>query len=330
MDTTESMRALRAAIDRISSRVNAGQLARAALSLSEAYRAAPDHPRPGVAMAGDAARIAYLVTRFPATLSALTAAARQVTGRLDVGVTRDLLELGAGPGPSLWALAPWMPSLQRVRLIDADHRMLAIARELAASAPMAAGTAVECVTGDLRRPRDLVAADVVVLSYALGELDAPDRPGLIDVAWAATRDTLLVVEAGTSAGFARILQARRHLLEAGARLVAPCPHSAACPVTAPDWCHFSARTERTRLHRQLKGGTLGYEDEKFSFVAVSRRGDATCAPARVVARSQLHSGFVRLRLCTPEGLREDTVSRRHGPRYRAARHASWGDEWEGG
>jgi ribosomal protein RSM22 (predicted rRNA methylase) len=321
------MIALRAAVERIVGRVDAAQLTRAARDLSDAYRAAPDRPRPGVAMDSDAARIAYLVTRFPATLAALAAAMRQVASRVDIAEARELLELGSGPGPSLWALAPLMPALERARCVDADHRMLAIARELAGSAPLPAGTSVDCAAGDLARLPRLVPADVVVLSYALGELADASRTGLIDAAWGATRDTLLLVEPGTSAGFERIRKARSRLLEAGAHLVAPCPHSDACPVTAPDWCHFAARTERTRLHRQLKGGTLGYEDEKFSFVAVTRREEVTLAPARVIARPRIRSGFVQLRVCAEDGIRDQTVSRRHGSRYRAARHASWGDEW---
>jgi ribosomal protein RSM22 (predicted rRNA methylase) len=323
------MIALRAAVERIVGRVDAAQLTRAARDLSDAYRTAPDRPRPGLAMDSDAARIAYLVTRFPATLAALAAAMRQVASRVDIAEARELLELGSGPGPSLWALAPLMPALERARCVDADHRMLAIARELAESAPLPPSAAVDYVTGDLSRPSSLIPADVVVMSYALGELAERDRAAVTDRAWAATRDTLIVVEPGTSAGFERIRAARRHLVEMEAALIAPCPHADSCPVASPDWCHFAARTERTRLHRQLKGGALGYEDEKFSFVAVTRCGGATRAAARIVSRPHLHSGFVRLRLCSRDGLREETVSRRHGPRYRAARHASWGDEWEG-
>ncbi|MEU9384658.1 small ribosomal subunit Rsm22 family protein, partial [Streptomyces sp. NPDC048279] len=94
-----------------------------------------------------------------------------------------------------------------------------------------------------------------------------------------------------------------------------------------DWCHFSARVSRSSLHRQVKGGSLAYEDEKFSYVAATRL-PAAPAPARVVRRPQIRKGQVLLDLCEKdERLRRTTVTKRHGDLYKAARDADWGDEW---
>ena len=98
----------------------------------------------------------------------------------------------------------------------------------------------------------------------------------------------------------------------------------------PDWCHFAARAQRSRLHRQLKHGSLGYEDEKYSYVVVGRHlaGQGASSASRVVARPLGRSGLVQLALCTTEGLRNVVVSRRQGAAYRAARDVAWGDSWE--
>ncbi|WP_220189546.1 small ribosomal subunit Rsm22 family protein, partial [Streptomyces phytophilus] len=121
------------------------------------------------------------------------------------------------------------------------------------------------------------------------------------------------------------------LVDAGFEVLAPCPHSAACPMEGTaDWCHFAARVQRSALHRRVKGGELGHEDEKFSYVAAVRPGGtaAAPAPARVVRHPQLRKGLVLLELCTAgEGLARTTVSKRQGPRYRAARDVRWGDAW---
>ena len=79
--------------------------------------------------------------------------------------------------------------------------------------------------------------------------------------WAKTRDTLLVVEPGTPAGYARIIALRDHLIALGAHVAAPCPHDGQCPLQPPDWCHFSQRLQRTRAHMQVKGAELPFEEQ---------------------------------------------------------------------
>src|SRR5207244_3373275 len=100
-----------------------------------------------------------------------------------------------------------------------------------------------------------------------------------------------------------ILAARDLLVAAGLRIAAPCPHSADCPIgPGTDWCHFSARVSRSSLHRQVKGGSLPYEDEKFSYVAAVHPEARSAAPrpaaARVLRRPQIRKGQVLLELCT--------------------------------
>src|SRR5262245_48358928 len=121
------------------------------------------------------------------------------------------------------------------------------------------------------------------------------------------------------------MAARNRLLAAGAHLIAPCPHEAACPLTPPDWCHFAERLPRSRLHRQAKGGEAPFEDEKFGYLAVSRRPGALPA-ARVLAPPRAAPGRVRLKLCLAEGRAEERlVSRRQRGAFRLARRRGWGD-----
>jgi ribosomal protein RSM22 (predicted rRNA methylase) len=94
-----------------------------------------------------------------------------------------------------------------------------------------------------------------------------------------------------------------------------------------DWCHFSQRIERTSLHRQLKGGELGYEDEKFSYI-VADKSCASPTAARIVRHPRKHSGHVQLMLCTTAGHIENrTVTRSSKAAYKQARKAEWGDIW---
>ncbi|WP_309237910.1 small ribosomal subunit Rsm22 family protein [Streptomyces albidus (ex Kaewkla and Franco 2022)] len=175
----------------------------------------------------------------------------------------------------------------------------------------------------------LPAADLVTVSYVLGELAEQDRQTVVEAALRAA-PAVVLTEPGTPDGYARVIAARDMLIEAGLRVLAPCPHSAVCPmVPGEDWCHFAARVNRSSLHRQVKGGSLPYEDEKFSYVAAVRpelAGDP--AAGRVVRRPQKRKGQVLLDLCTAEdGLRPTTVTKRHGSDYRWARDVKWGESW---
>lgn len=91
-----------------------------------------------------------------------------------------------------------------------------------------------------------------------------------------------------------------------------------------DWCHFSARVERSSLHRRLKGGTLGHEDEKFSYVAATKHAFPFPA-SRVLREPVRHSGHVILKLCTEEGVKQPTISKKMGELYKQARKVEWGD-----
>ena len=170
-------------------------------------------------------------------------------------------------------------------------------------------------------------ADLVTLSYVLGELPDATRDDV--VRWlAAKAGAVALIEPGTPAGYERIRAARARLIELGLHVVAPCPHDGGCPIEpGADWCHFATRLPRSGLHRRLKAATLGFEDEKFAYVVASR--EAPQRPdARIIRHPKKHKGWVALDLCTTDGLKPGVaVSKKQGPRYRAARDAEWGDGW---
>jgi ribosomal protein RSM22 (predicted rRNA methylase) len=296
MQTARLPEALQEAILEQVAAFSTAELAQAAARLSEAYR----RGLPPL-LDSPVSRGAYLVTRLPASYAALTRAAAELPFAPD-----SWLDLGAGPGAAAW-VAPCP-----VTLVDANPHWedLRPARRICAS---------------LERLPDLEAHDVVSLVYVVNELPPVVRGRVIDEAWRLARRALLVVEPGTPQGFAHLLEARRKLLELGARILAPCPHGGPCPLEGKDWCHFAVRVERSRLHRQLKGGSLGFEDEKFCYLAVVRE-EPEPAQARVLRHPEVRQGLIRLELCTREGVRERKVTRRD-PLWRQARKVSWGDRW---
>jgi ribosomal protein RSM22 (predicted rRNA methylase) len=164
----------------------------------------------------------------------------------------------------------------------------------------------------------------VVASYLIGEMDDAERKNLAELMWAKTRDTLLVVEPGTPQGYARIIALRQQLIGLGAHIAAPCPHDNPCPLQAPDWCHFTQRLQRSQAHKQIKGAELPFEDEKFSYVALTRAPVASRV-ARVLAQPIVSKVEVTAKLCTSEGVEMARVPRRAKADYACARRWRWGD-----
>ncbi|PZT74812.1 MULTISPECIES: small ribosomal subunit Rsm22 family protein [unclassified Streptomyces] len=268
---------------------------------------------------------AYAAYRMPATFEAVRAALGALREAAPDWAPATHTDVGGGTGSASWAVAgEWRG--HRTTVLDWAEPALALGRELAAAGPDALRTA------DWRRARigedlELARADLVTISYVLNELTGPARTALIDAA-AAAAQAVVVVEPGTPDGYTRIIEARDRLTAAGLTVAAPCPHSDACPIEpGTDWCHFAVRVSRSSLHRQVKGGSLAYEDEKFSYVVATRFAPDPVT-ARVIRRPQIRKGQVLLDLCTrDEALGRTTVTKRHGGLYRAARDTDWGDPW---
>ncbi|MCI0351622.1 MAG: small ribosomal subunit Rsm22 family protein [Acidobacteriales bacterium] len=318
-------RALSAAIEEQVSRFDGKALARAAEALSLAYRR--ESQRTKGFLGSDLHRAAYLVTRMPATYAAVRAVLEEARLRLPQANITSLLDLGAGPGTAAWAAAEVFPSIAHITLLERNAELIRLGKSLAAHSPHSALAKAQWEQADLNSAVHLRPYDLVVLSYSLGELGAGEP--LVRSAWAAVQVALAVVEPGTPRGFGTILDARRALLAAGGHVAAPCPHDRECPMVSSknDWCHFAERLERSAAHRYAKGAGMGYEDEKFSYVVVTKPEVARVA-ARILRHPVKHKGHVRLELCTPAGLSTQTITRSERDAYRHARQAKWGSEWE--
>jgi ribosomal protein RSM22 (predicted rRNA methylase) len=269
---------------------------------------------------------AYLATRMPATMAAAGAAMRAVGAAMPRFRPRTMLDVGAGTGSAVWAATALWPTIDGITALERSDAALTRGAALAAASQVGALASARWVLADGRRT-DLSAADLVTATYVLGEMSDPDRDRLVVALWGATPPggVLLVVEAGSSVGFERVRAVRARLIAAGATIAAPCPHDGACPMVAPDWCHFGARLGRSRLHRRAKAVAAPYEDEPYAYVAATR-GSADRF-ARVLARPDVRSGAIGLRLCTPDGIVSRVVSRRDRAAYREARHLRWGSAY---
>jgi ribosomal protein RSM22 (predicted rRNA methylase) len=237
-----------------------------------------------------------------------------------------MLDLGAGPGTAMWAAAEIFPDLSRVALVERDEDWIILGKGLTTASRIDAIRAVHWEQGSVTGQLPTGRFDLVAMSYVLNEVAAGERIAAVRTAWERTGSLLLIAEPGTSVGFENIRELRRDLISLGAHIVAPCPHGHACPMEGGNWCHFAERLRRSSLHRVAKSAELGYEDEKYSYVVFSRAA-VRLPDSRVLRHPRKHSGHVELELCTPEGLKRETISRKSGDKYKQARKSEWGDAW---
>jgi ribosomal protein RSM22 (predicted rRNA methylase) len=292
---------------------------RAAL-ISKTYR---DGGNSGAAIRTEADALAYALARMPATYAAVTAGLNALCEITPDFAPQNLIDVGAGPGTATWAAAEAFPSLATLTLVDANPALRALALDLGRGSTRLRDLKYE--RGEARAAlADTEPADLVVASYMIGEISEQEQRELAALMWSKTRDTLLVVEPGTPAGYGRIIALREQLIAAGAHVAAPCPHDGKCPLQAPDWCHFTQRLPRSRTHMQVKGVELPFEDEKFSYVALTRAPPARQFE-RVLAQPIVTKIEVTAKLCTPDGLAITSVSRRAKAAFARARRWRWGD-----
>ena len=181
--------------------------------------------------------LAYALARMPATYAAVTASLNALREIAPGFAPKTLLDVGAGPGTASWAAAEAFSSLQGFALLDANRALRALALDLAAGSARLGS--IDYRHGEARAMlAEAAPADLVVASYMIGEIGETERRALIELMWARTRDTLLIVEPGTPAGYGRIIAAREQLIASGAHVAAPCPHDGKCPLADPRLVSF--------------------------------------------------------------------------------------------
>lgn len=266
----------------------------------------------------------YSLMRMPATFGAVSFALEQLCEVSDF-VPRSLLDAGAGTGAGSWA-ATSLFALEDITCLEREIAMENIGKGFMSEAGDKALKNAQWIHTDLSGDiGGKYTSDLVIASYVLNEMSMDERLKTVDKLWENTKQMLLIVEPGTPAGFNNIKAIRNHMLEKGAHIAAPCPHSENCHVAENDWCHFTCRIQRGKLHKLVKGADVPYEDEKFSYIAFCR--DA-CKPMenRIMRHPIIEKGRVRLTLCTRDnGIIEKTVTKKDGEQYRAAKKASCGE-----
>jgi len=302
---------------------DAAKLAKDAKTISENYRLRTGSGARLLTKESEA--MAYAASRMPATAAAAYAAISRAIRAADV-MPLTLLDCGAGTGAASFA-ADALIDLEEITCLEREDAMRAVGARLMQEAGGALSGA-KWASWDLTDKTPLPRAGLVVEGYMLGELAQGMRLPAARRLWDAAGEMLILIEPGTPQGFENLLAVREYLCSLGAYVAAPCPAGTGkCPVKEEDWCHFTVRVQRTKLHKLLKGGDAPYEDEKFAYMAFTREAPRNACAARVLRHPQIDPGRITLTLCEG-GRKTSRIVTKKDPLWKRARKINAGDSVE--
>ncbi len=267
-------------------------------------------------------RLAYIAARMPATYAAVANVLQEIPNKDDV---ISVLDVGAGCGTASFAAAEIMNNLNKVTLIEQNKEMIKLGQKLANEHSLLKEANWFC-ENILLNQTVFTPHDVVILSYSLNEIKPELQQQIILKLWDVTNKYLIIVEPGTQASFQIIHSLRSLFISRNEVLLSPCSHSNTCPAFATgDWCHFFSRVQRTSFHKYLKQGERGFEDEKYSYLILSKTPKVNYS-ARIVREPVKRSGFISLKLCSEEGFLNKIFTKKDKTVYNALKDSEWGDK----
>lgn len=267
--------------------------------------------------------LAYAAVRMPATYGAIMTALQNTLEIYNPQI-HSILDVGAGTGAGTWAISNIIDFEDSICL-EREDEMMNLGKSLMQESGIQQLENVQWEKFDLVSSEIEHKADLVICSYVLNELSETDRKQALEKLWKATNKILLIIEPGTPVGFSEIKEIRKSLMETGGKVIAPCPIIEKCPIAEDDWCHATCRVSRTKIHKLLKSGDVPYEDEKFSYIAVSKEMFEKSDFARVLRHPKIESGKITLQICSKNGISEKVITKKDKELFKLAKKASCGD-----
>lgn len=265
--------------------------------------------------------IAYAISRMPATYGAVYNALKYC---LDIynPVIKTVADIGAGTGTATIAVSQLL-DVEKIECFEREDSMRKVGINIFKKYSNLSDK-TNWIKLDICNDEITEKYNLVVTSYMLNEISDEQKNIIVEKLWKISKDMLLIVEPGTMEGYKNIINAKRKLLEMGANIIAPCKNDK-CKLPKDDWCNFSCRVQRTKIHKELKEGNAPYEDEKYMYIAVSKQKINQTNRKRILRHPIIHNGFVKLKVCDEEDIKEITISKKDKERFKLARKSKVGD-----
>lgn len=273
----------------------------------------------------DEEALVYSIVRMPATYGAVYTSLNWSLENFDEELN-SVLDVGAGTGAASWAVSECLHKELKITCLEREDAMLNLGKEYMQNESVSLTNAI-WIKQDVSNTEIKEKADLVISSYMLNELSDENRLQAVQKLWNATNKLLLIIEPGTPESFKKMKRIREYLIECGGNVIAPCVHNQKCELPENDWCQFTCRISRSKLHKILKGGDSPFEDEKFFYLAISKDEKITTKKefSRVLRHPKIETGKITLKLCGSNGIEEKMITKKQKDLFKMARKIESGD-----
>ncbi len=313
------------AIENKVSEYNIKELKESALNLSKRYM---ESERTGdTLLKTNLDTVAYSVIRMPATYSAIRTCLEKVNEIYDFDI-KSVLDIGSGTGAAEWAITDVYENVLDITCLEREKGMREISKNYFSYSDELKN--VKFIEADiLKDDLNEVKKDLCVLSYIINELDENDRLKVIEKAIDAVNKVLLVVEPGTPEGFNNVKIIRDYLYGKGYKIIAPCTgFMGRCDIPENDWCASSVRVQRTKTHKYLKDAEIGFEDEKFSYIAICKENvdfNLNDNVRRILRHPKIENGRVTVKFCQNGEIIEKVITKKDKELFKKVKKKNIGD-----
>ena len=264
--------------------------------------------------------LAYSIMRMPATYGAVYSALKHTLERIE-GNIQSVLDIGAGTGAATWAISELLET-KNMQCFEREQVMLELGKSFMSQNPKLKDVSWDYM--DIVEDKLDTKADLVVTSYMLNEIKPENRKSVIDKLIKSSNHIVLMIEPGTPEGFKNIKEVQKIAIENGLHIIAPCTFQGICPLPDDDWCHSIVRMERTKVHKVLKNADLPYEDEKFSYIAISKENYNNMG-IRILRHPMIEKGKVTLKVCHNGKIEEMVVTKKDKELFKMVKKKKCGD-----
>ncbi|NGX56530.1 MAG: hypothetical protein K1060chlam5_00773 [Candidatus Anoxychlamydiales bacterium] len=266
-------------------------------------------------------KISYITFRMPATFKAIEYCLNQLKNLQLNTKINTVLDLGSGPGTALYAYLSVFKSFDKMTLVERDTEFVQISKDL--SKDIKELKKVFFVQMDLIAYKDY-DHDLIIVSYVLNELKIYQIDKILKNFIKSKAKVIVFIEPGTKYGFNNIRYLHDKIIKNDLKIIAPCPNNFKCPMPKDDWCHFFVRLDRSKCHKYIKKGTLSFEDEKFSYLIVTKK-DSKPYKARVLLNPKKKDSKMLLNLCQDGKVFQNQIDKKDLKNYKISKKIKWGD-----